>query len=53
MRETQDNSAITFQDQDRNLYKIESLDKDQEIENGTIATCILSTEQDQPDQTKQ
>ena len=52
MRETQDNSAITFQDQDRNLYKIESLDKDQEIENGTIATCILSTEQDQPDQTK-
>ena len=52
MRKTLDNSAITFQDHDENHYIIESLDKDAQIENGTIATCILSTEQGQPNPAK-
>ena len=53
MRETQDDLAITFKDKDENLYIIESLDKDAKIENGTTVDCIKSTEQGQPEQTKQ
>jgi len=53
MRGTHHDSNISFQGQDNNLYIIESLNKDAKIENGTTVDCIKSTEQGQPEQTKQ
>jgi len=53
MSRTHHDSNISFQDQDGNLYIIESLNSDAQIENGTTVDCIKSTEQGQPEQTKQ
>ena len=41
-------TEIIFKGSDENTYVITSQNKDAKIENGTITTCILSSEKEKP-----